>query len=121
MNYESLRTSIASLGFYPHSVVTTVNAVAGQTATAGPSYSLVHCRDGFTVMADGGRDDVYEKPFAGHRFATEGDAIAYLWRQIRWSRDPALLTDVERAIMQREDEETLRRMVQDVPPDPTTT
>lgn len=69
MNYESLRKCIASLGFNPHSVVTTGDAVAGQTAPVGPSYSRVRCRDGFTVMADGGRADVYEKPFTGQRFA----------------------------------------------------
>lgn len=110
MNYEDLTSGIADIGYDPNAVVTYVDESAGERAGVGPSYSLVRCQDGFTVMADGGRAEVYEKPFAGHRFASEDEAIQFLWRQIRWSRNPDLLNADDRAIMQREDEETLRRM-----------
>jgi hypothetical protein len=109
MNFNDLFNAVARLGMRPQEILTSCDVTRGERPSAGPSFVLVRESDGFTVLSNGGRGDLFERPYTGHRFKSEADAADYLWRLIRSTYVPEQLSAAEVDLEEKEAEADVDR------------
>ncbi|RKR73938.1 hypothetical protein [Frondihabitans australicus] len=107
MNYSDLVTAVQSARLDANRLVDFVSD-AGEVS-ASVAYSIVATGPEFAVLAGMGRGELTELPDDGYRFASESDACEFVWRHIRSTAAPDLLSDDEEELLRREAAESIAR------------